>query len=185
MRIYTVGHSTRSFEDFVTMLRAWSVGHLVDIRSFPGSRRYPQFNREQLERALPAAGIAYSHLKELGGLRRASLSDSPNGGWKNESFRNYADYMLSPDFSQGLSRLLELSGAQVQLAIMCAEAVPWRCHRQLVSDALVALHGVQVLHILSPEKVQEHSVTSFAVPRSGVLIYPLEDTEGVTRNLFD
>jgi len=174
MPIFTVGHSTRSFDDFLLILRAWSVQNLVDIRSFPGSRRYPQFNRENLEQALPAAMVGYSHIKELGGRRRSELPESPNVGWKNESFRNYADYMLTAEFSEGLDRLVQLS-TDLRLAIMCAEAVPWRCHRQLVSDALVALHGIEVQHILSAEKVQKHSLTSFAVPHSGRLIYPEVD----------
>ena len=175
MAIFTIGHSTRSFEDFLAILRARSVQHIVDIRSYPGSRRYPQFNRAHLEQALPAAHLGYSHIKELGGLRSCALPESPNTGWKNESFRNYADYMLTSDFSEGLNRLVE-SSTHLPVAIMCAEAVPWRCHRQLVSDALVALYGIEVQHILSAEKVQKHSLTSFAVTEAGRLIYPEVDS---------
>ena len=143
--LYTVGHSTRSLDALVETLRAHSIQTLVDIRAFPMSRRLPQFNRESLEKSLPAAGIDYVWMKGLGGYRKKSREDSPNIGLRNASFRNYADYMLTPEFGQAVARLLELA-ERGNAAIMCAERMYFQCHRMLVSDYLTA-HGHTVLHI--------------------------------------
>lgn len=140
--VYTIGHSTRTLEELIAALQAHGVGTLVDIRAFPMSRRMPHFNRESLERELPKNGIQYVWMKDLGGRRKKVLPQSPNTGLRNESFRNYADYMLTDEFEQGISRLLQFDRA----AIMCAERVYFQCHRMLVSDYLVA-HGHIVLHI--------------------------------------
>jgi len=143
--VYTIGHSTRDIDRFIALLEREHIQHVADVRSFPGSRRYPQFGREALAASLAARGIGYSHHPELGGRRRAR-PDSPNGAWRNESFRGYADYMLTPAFATALDVLVD-EAARQRTAIMCAEAVPWRCHRSLISDALVA-RGVEVLDIL-------------------------------------
>lgn len=168
--IYTIGHSTHPLEEFTELLRAHGVGRLSDVRSFPGSRRYPHFNAEALSRTLPAAGIEYVPLKELGGRRRP-VPDSPNTGLRNESFRGYADYMRTPPFAAGLDRLLRLA-AEIPTAIMCSEAVPWRCHRNLIADALVLLRQVPVRHILGTEEPRPHTPTAIAVSRGGMIAYP-------------
>ncbi len=171
MTIYTLGHSTRSLEDLLEILGAWKIELLVDVRSLPGSRKFPQFNRESLESALPAKGFEYLHLKSLGGLRKKQPGESVNQAWENLAFRNYADYMQTGEFRAGLSELIDLAERK-RTAIMCAEAVPWRCHRQLISDALVGLKHVDVFHILSATKGQEHRLTGFAKIEDGRLIYP-------------
>jgi uncharacterized protein (DUF488 family) len=168
LRIWTVGHSTRSAEEFNETLAAHHIQALVDVRSFPGSRRYPQFNKQQLATSLPANGVAYFHLLELGG-RRPARKDSMNTAWKNASFRGYADHMESDEFRQGIERLLEIGG-ESRTAIMCAEALWWRCHRSLVSDFLKA-RGVQVIHILDATHEQEHPYTSAARIFDGELTY--------------
>lgn len=174
MTIFTIGHSTRPIADFLGLLARSSIARLVDIRAFPGSRRYPHFNREALASELPAAGIAYLHRPSLGGRRRLS-PDAPPSGWRNDSFRAYAEYMRTPAFRAALDELIEL-GVTKRTAIMCSEAVPWRCHRTLVSDALTA-RGVQVEHILDAG-VSPHRLTRFAVVRDGEVIYPpTSDTE--------
>lgn len=132
--ILTVGHSTRTTEIFIEMLQVHGVKQLVDVRTIPRSRHNPQFNRDTLPETLGSAEIAYAHLNELGGLRHARL-DSPNTGWRNTSFRGFADYMQTPEFAVGLQALLQIAGLK-QTAIMCTEAVPWRCHRSLIADAL-------------------------------------------------
>ncbi|HLH10240.1 MAG TPA: DUF488 domain-containing protein [Terriglobales bacterium] len=167
--VYTVGHSTRSIEEFVGILKAHGIEQLIDIRTIPKSRRNPQFNRESLPKSLAEAGIEYRHLSALGGLRRAR-SDSLNTAWRNASFRGYADYMQTPAFRQSLGKLIEL-GAEKRTAIMCAEAVPWRCHRSLVADALLA-RGVHVEEILSEGKVRPHAMTPFAHVEAGEVSYP-------------
>src|SRR3954469_977932 len=133
--IYTIGHSTRPFDEFVALLQANGVRRVVDVRTMPRSRRNPQYNTDTLPETLGAAGIDYTHLKGLGGLRRPRR-DSPNGAWRNESFRGYADYMQTPAFDSALGELLELADEE-PCTLMCAEAVPWRCHRSLVADALL------------------------------------------------
>src|SRR5437868_4029996 len=145
MRLFTIGHSTRSLDEHLQLLRRHGIERLVDIRRYPGSRRYPHFSRDALALSLPAAGIEYIHMPELGG-RRKPLPDSPNLGLRNEQFRAYADYMATPEFHAAIDALLASEKVTVY---MCAEAVPWRCHRNLVSDELVR-RGVEVLHILGP-----------------------------------
>ncbi|MGH3431186.1 MAG: DUF488 family protein, partial [Terriglobales bacterium] len=142
--IYTIGHSTHPIDEFVELLHAYSVEQLVDIRSVPKSRHNPQFQQSELEQSLPAAGVTYCYMKQLGGLRHA-VKDSVNKGWRNTSFRGYADYMQSSDFKQAVQDLIYYA-ANRPTAIMCAEAVPWRCHRSLVGDALL-VRGVDVIDI--------------------------------------
>jgi len=167
--IFTIGHSTHSIEEFIALLSARGIRHLVDVRSIPKSRHVPQFNSEALASSLSAAGIAYTHLKALGGRRR-SRKDSINIGWRNTSFRGYADYMATPQFAEGLATLIEIA-SHTPTAIMCAEAVPWRCHRSLISDALI-LKGWQVRDILTAVPAAEHKLTPFLVPVNGQPTYP-------------
>src|SRR5579863_9223903 len=151
--VFTVGHSTLPIEQFIALLKAYGIERLVDIRTIPRSRHNPQFNSDTLGEALRAESIDYSVLPALGGLRRPR-KDSPNMGWRNESFRGYADYMQSAEFEAGLQTLIRMSGLR-RVAIMCAEAVPWRCHRSLVADAL-QVHGVPVVEILSETNYRMH-----------------------------
>jgi uncharacterized protein (DUF488 family) len=155
----TIGHSTHPIEAFVRMLQAHGVGTLVDVRTVPRSRHNPQFNRETLPESLQAAGIAYVHMEGLGGLRHARR-DSVNTGWRNLSFRGYADYMQTAEFAAALRQLIELSRAR-PTAIMCSEAVPWRCHRSLIADAL-AVRGIPVEHIMTAASRKPHTLTPFA-----------------------
>ena len=166
-RLFTIGHSTRSFEQFLQLLEREGVTHLVDVRAFPASRRYPHFNGPELATSLPANGIRYSHVPELGG-RRKGRKDSHNTLWRNASFRAYADYMETPRFVSALEDLIGLVEAD-RTAIMCAEAVPWRCHRSLISDAAVA-RGVPVWHILDAQ-TQPHKLTSFARIEGNIVRY--------------
>ena len=167
-RVWTVGHSTRSAEEFNQILIAHQIGSLVDVRSFPGSRRYPHFNRSDLALNLKSEGIHYSHLPELGGRRRPS-PDSKNTAWQNASFRAYADHLDSAEFQKGIDELLRLARAK-PTAVMCAEALWWRCHRSLIADFLKA-KGVEVIHILSAEKTEIHPYTSAARIVEGRLSY--------------
>jgi uncharacterized protein (DUF488 family) len=168
--VYTIGHSTRTFDELVAALKAHGIRTLVDIRSFPMSRRMPHFNHESLEVELPKHGIAYAWMKELGGRRKKIRNDSPNSGLRNDSFRNYADYMLTDEFAQGIERLLEIA-AEGNTAIMCAERVYFQCHRMLVSDYL-ASHGHTVLHIDDDRRpLREHKVMAEAQLVDGQLIY--------------
>jgi len=167
--VLTVGHSTRTREAFLRLLQAHEVSCVVDVRSIPRSRRNPQFNRETLPAKLRSAGIGYVHLAKLGGLRHAR-HDSPNMGWRNASFRGFADYMQTPEFEAGLQRLMKLAEKK-RMALMCAEAVPWRCHRSLISDALL-VRGFRVEHIMSGKRRQGHSLTPFARVRGKQIIYP-------------
>jgi uncharacterized protein (DUF488 family) len=169
LTIYTIGHSTRSLEELVALLEKNSVALLADVRTAPGSRRLPHFGKAVLERELPARGIAYVHLPDLGGLRKPRAG-SVNAGWRNLSFRGYADYMQTEEFRAALDALVR-SAADQRTALMCAEAVPWRCHRSLISDALV-VKGFEVLHITGPGRPQPHSLTSFAQVEDGRLTYP-------------
>ncbi|HEV2494940.1 MAG TPA: DUF488 domain-containing protein [Terriglobia bacterium] len=169
--VLTVGHSTRSLEAFLDLLRAHGVKRLADVRTVPRSRHNPQFNRDALPDSLRAAGIRYVHMPGLGGLRHA-CRDSPNTGWRNASFRGYADYMQTPEFAANLEKLVKLAG-QAQVAVMCAEAVPWRCHRSLIADALLA-RGIRVEHILSATRRQPHALTPFARVRGTSVTYPPE-----------
>lgn len=167
--LFTIGHSTRSLEELTEALRAHSIQTLVDIRAFPMSRRLPHFNRESLEKALPEAGIRYIWMKELGGRRKQSLDESPNIALRNESFRNYADYMLTPQFEHAMSELIKL-GEQSRTAYMCAERVYFHCHRMLLSDWLVA-HGHEVLHIDDAKPPRLHQLMAEARFKDGKLIY--------------
>lgn len=167
--MYTVGHSTLPIERFLAVLSAHGIERLADVRTMPRSRRNPQFNADALLESLRAAGIEYVPLRELGGLRKPH-ADSPNLGWRNDSFRGYADYMQTPEFARGLERLLAL-GRERRTAIMCAEAVPWRCHRSLVADAL-AVRGVPVVEILGETKAREHALTPFARVQGTTITYP-------------
>lgn len=167
--VYTIGHSTHPLAEFIAILKAHGIERLVDVRSIPRSRHTPQFNRDRLAKKLRSRGIAYTHLKALGGLRRAR-KDSVNTGWRNASFRGYADYMQTPEFSAGLDRLLRLARAK-RTAIMCAEAVPWRCHRSLIGDALL-IRKVKVWDIFSATSLRPHKRTPFARVRGLRIIYP-------------
>jgi uncharacterized protein (DUF488 family) len=171
MTVHTIGHSTHPIEQFISILQAHSIRRLVDVRTIPKSRRNPQFNRENLSASLPSAGIDYFHLPGLGGLRHPR-KDSINTAWRNASFRGYADYMQTPEFTENLHRLVELA-ADVPTAIMCAEAVPWRCHRSLIADALIA-RGIAVTEILSATKSQPHTITSFAHVEGHQVTYPAQ-----------
>ena len=167
--IHTIGHSTRQWPELVSALRAHRIRTLADIRSFPMSRRLPHFNRETLARELPALGIQYQWLRELGGRRKRQAAESPNVALRNDSFRNYADYMLTSEFKNGVERLLEIA-ALGRVAIMCAERVYFRCHRMLVSDYLT-LHGHEVLHIDDEKPARAHTPMAEARLVDGQLLY--------------
>ena len=167
--LYTIGHSTRTLDELIEALRAHSIRTLVDIRAFPMSRRLPHFNRENLETTLPAAAIQYVWMKALGGYRKKSREDSPNIGLRNQSFRNYADYMLTDDFQDAAAELVRL-GEQAPSAYMCAERVYFHCHRMLVSDYLVA-HGHEVMHIDATGPAKPHKLTAEGRMIDGQLIY--------------
>lgn len=168
MDFWTIGHSTRSLEEFLRLLREHQIQQVADVRRFPMSRRHPQFNQAPLQQRLAKEGIGYQHLIELGG-RRAPLPDSPNVAWRNLSFRGYADHMSTPEFARGTERLLQL-GLSGRVAILCAELLWWRCHRALIADYLKA-RGHQVCHILGPEKSEEHPFTGAARIVQGGLSY--------------
>jgi len=167
--VFTVGHSTRPLEAFLELLRGHGVTRLLDVRTVPRSRVNPQFNRDTLPGALRAAGIVYDHLPGLGGLRHPR-ADSPNLAWRNASFRGFADYMQTREFADGLATVMELAGRE-QVALMCAEAVPWRCHRSLIADALT-VRGVPVEHVMSATRRQVHSLTPWARVEGDRLTYP-------------
>ncbi len=172
VQLYTIGHSTRTLDELTALLRAVDVSVLADIRSIPRSRHNPQFNADSLVLSLRARGLRYTHLPELGGLRHAH-KDSHNGAWRNASFRGFADYMQTEGFESGLSRLRKLA-TKGTVALMCAEAVPWRCHRSLVADALTA-RGAQVRDIIGPSKPTLHRMTAFARVKGAQVTYPDED----------
>jgi uncharacterized protein (DUF488 family) len=167
--LYTIGHSTRSIEELIAALQAHQIETLVDIRAFPMSRRLPQFNREALEKSLPGAGIRYVWMKALGGYRKKILAESPNIALRNDSFRNYADYMLTAEFEQAMAELIQLA-ENSRTAYMCAERVYFHCHRMLVSDWLVA-HGNDVMHIDGAGPVKTHMLMAEARIVDGRLIY--------------
>jgi len=188
MRIWTIGHSTRAIDEFISLLKQNEIKLLVDVRAWPGSKRYPQFNKDALAELLNAHKIRYEHFPELGGKRK-SKPDSRNTAWRNASFRGYADYMETEQFQKGMERLLDVAGQGAAawaateakhdggeavipcaVAIMCAEAVWWRCHRSLIADYLKA-RGVEVLHILGANKVEPHPYTSAARTVNGELSY--------------
>jgi uncharacterized protein (DUF488 family) len=168
-RILTIGHSTRTIEDFTDLLRTHGVQLVVDIRTVPRSRRNPQFNEDTLAASLTKSGIDYVRLKELGGLRHPR-KDSQNTGWRNPSFRGFADYMQTPDFETGINELIRLAQGR-SVAIMCAEALPWECHRSLVADALL-VRGIKVEHIMTLKKRTEHSMTKWAKVHGKRITYP-------------
>ena len=174
MTVWTIGHSTRTFDELVALLRAHTIDTLVDVRTVPRSRRHPQFEKDALARDLPEAAIADAHMPGLGGLRKPRLG-SLNSGWRNEGFRGYADYMLTDEFSRHLDALIRLA-AGTRTTIMCAEAVPWRCHRSLISDAL-AVRDVDVRHITSASAAAPHALTAWAHRDGTRLIYPPEQGE--------
>ena len=167
--IFTVGHSTLPIDDFAALLAVYGIETVADIRTVPRSRRNPQFNADALPRSLAAHGVEYVGLPGLGGLRKTS-KDSPNKGWRNDSFRGYADYMQTPAFTQALGELIDLSRHK-RVAIMCAEAVPWRCHRSLVADAL-EVRGIPAVEILSKTSHRLHKLTPFAEVHGTGLTYP-------------
>lgn len=175
--IYTIGHSTRALEDFLALLKREGITRIADVRTFPASRRHPHFNKESLAESLEGAGIGYTHLPELGG-RRTPRKDSRNTAWRNAGFRGYADYMETAAFENGLGSLLDLA-QRGRTAIMCAEAVPWRCHRSMISDALLA-RGESVLHILDAG-TKPHTLTPFARVAGRKVSYAGTDNPG----LFD
>ena len=168
-KLYTIGHSTRSIDDFISLLRMYKINQLVDIRTIPKSRHNPQYEQEQLKTSMENVHIQYIYLKNLGGLR-SSTKPSLNGAWRNRSFRNYADYMQTDEFKLGLAELVEVS-QNSNTAIMCAEAVPWRCHRSLVGDALL-VHKIAVIDIFDLHNSKPHTLTSFAVVNGTEITYP-------------
>jgi uncharacterized protein (DUF488 family) len=167
--LYTIGHSTRRIDEFLALLQAHGIQQLVDVRTAAGSRRNPQFMKNELSRTLAAHAIRYTHIPTLGGFRKPR-ADSPNAAWRNASFRGYADYMQTPEFERALAELLDLA-ARAPTAVMCAESVPWRCHRSLIADAVVA-RGLTAGHITSPYRCNAHMLTSFARVESGRVTYP-------------
>lgn len=173
-RLFTIGHSTHPLEEFVRILAGRGVDRIVDVRTVPKSRHNPWFAEEELRSSLPLHGIDYHRVQALGGLRHAR-KDSPNGAWRNASFRGYADHMQTPEFAAGLDQLLALS-AGASVAIMCAEALPWRCHRSLIGDALV-VRGVAVDDILSATSVRPHALTPFAVVAGERITYPATEEQ--------
>ena len=169
--VFTIGHSTRTLAEFIRLLQIHAVTRVVDVRTVPRSRHNPQFNKDSLALALEKAGLGYVHLPGLGGLRHAKR-DSLNVGWRNASFRGYADYMQTPEFERSLEELIQLSNRD-RIALMCAEAVPWRCHRSLIADALL-VRGIRTEDIMSPTRRQLHSLTPFAKVCGNTVTYPAE-----------
>jgi uncharacterized protein (DUF488 family) len=171
--IYTIGHSTRPLDQFIGMLKAHDRELVADVRTIPRSRRNPQYNSDSLETNLKASGIGYAHLASLGGLRHAK-KDSVNQGWENDSFRGFADHMQTEEFEKGLEALIGLAG-QKKTVILCAEAVPWKCHRSLIADALF-VRGITVLHIMSRSSVRPHALTPWAEVIGTAITYPAPGT---------
>lgn len=170
MALFTIGHSTRGLDEFIALLEAHGIDELVDVRRFPGSRRHPQFGSAALEASLAQAGMAYRHAEVLGG-RRDVRADSPHGAWRNTSFRGYADHMDTAEFQAALEEVLTEAESR-NVVVMCAEAVPWRCHRNLIADAATA-RGVTVLHIHTPERAEPHALSKHARARAdGTVEYP-------------
>ncbi|MBC7592859.1 MAG: DUF488 domain-containing protein [Kineosporiaceae bacterium] len=173
MKVFTVGHSTHPIDEFIGLISAHEVQTIADIRTIPKSRHNPQFGQHELEGSLKDAGLGYVRLESLGGLRHTTKA-SVNGAWRNASFRGYADYMQTPEFALGIGELLTMAGERI-IAIMCAEAVPWRCHRSLVGDALL-VRGIEVLDIMSGTIAKPRTLTSFAQVDGTAITYPPEDT---------
>ena len=176
--VLTIGHSTRALEVFIGLLQAHAVSRVVDVRTVARSRHNPQFNKASLSDSLKEAGVGYVHIPGLGGLRHAR-QDSLNMGWRNASFRGYADYMQTPEFERGLEELIELAN-QSRIVLMCAEAVPWRCHRSLIADALL-VHGIRVEDIMSSTRRHVHTFTPFAKVQGVTITYPALGLTGVCR----
>ena len=172
--VMTIGHSTRMLDEFIGLLQAHAVSLVADVRTIPRSRHNPQFNKTSLPEELKKAGLGYIHLPGLGGLRHAKLT-SLNVGWRNASFRGYADYMQTPEFETSLEELIQLA-KQKQIAIMCAEAVPWRCHRSLIADALL-VRRIRTEDIMSPTRRQVHMLTPFAKVQGTTITYPAENLQ--------
>jgi len=166
--VWTIGHSTRDIDEFIGLLAENAIEAIADVRSLPGSRKFPHFNAESLADSLPKTGIEYIPFKQLGGRRKVS-KDSPHTVWRHPAFRGYADYMDTDDFQKGIDELLDLA-AKKRTAIMCSEAVWWRCHRSMISDYLKSI-GVKVIHIMAPGKTEEHPFTSAATIIEGKLVY--------------
>jgi uncharacterized protein (DUF488 family) len=179
--LWTIGHSTRSADEFLSLLALHEIGRLVDVRRYPGSRRYPHFNYDALAARLPQAGLVYHHMPDLGG-RRPTRPDSPNVGWKNAGFRGYADYMQTAEFHTAIEELTS-EAARSRTVIMCAEAVPWRCHRSLIADRLV-IEGWEVRHITGSSQAQKHRLTAFAVQKGRDLLYPASENHETSPRLF-
>ncbi|MGL5018743.1 MAG: DUF488 family protein [Luteolibacter sp.] len=177
--VMTIGHSTRTIEEFISLLLAHSVSRIVDVRTVPRSQHNPQFNKDSLPDSLEKVGLSYVHLPGLGGLRHAK-PDSINMGLRNTSFRGYADYMQTPEFEESLEELIVLANHD-RLALMCAEAVPWRCHRSLIGDALL-VRGIRTEDIMSPTRRQVHTLTHFAKVQGTAITYPTEDPESTQKN---
>jgi uncharacterized protein (DUF488 family) len=169
--VMTIGHSTHTLEEFIRLLQAHGATCVVDVRTVPRSRHNPQFNKDSLPQSLKPAGLGYVHTPGLGGLRHAKR-DSPNMGWRNASFRGYADYMQTPEFAQSLEELIRLA-RQDRIVLMCAEAVPWRCHRSLIADALL-VRGIRTEDIMSATRRQAHTLTPFAKVQGTAITYPAE-----------
>jgi len=176
--VLTIGHSTRTLDEFIRLLQAHGVSRVVDVRTVPRSRHNPQFNKTLLPRELKKAGVGYVHLPGLGGLRHAKR-DSLNVGWRNASFRGFADYMQTPEFEQSLEELIQLATKE-RVALMCAEAVPWRCHRSLIADALL-VHGIRTEDIMSLTRRQVHTLTPFVKVRGTTITYPPENKRSTQR----
>jgi len=176
--VLTIGHSTRTLEEFIGLLQKHAVSRVVDVRTVPRSRHNPQFNKASLPGSLKKAGLSYVHLPGLGGLRDARR-DSLNLGWHNASFRGYADYMQTPKFEKNLEELVQWA-KQDRIALMCAEAVPWRCHRSLIADALL-VRGIRTEDIMSPSRRQVHTLTPFAKVRGTTITYPIGASRGTTK----
>ena len=176
--VMTIGHSTRTLEEFIDLLQTHGASCVVDVRTVPRSRHNPQFNKASLPEPLKNAGLGYVHLPGLGGLRHAK-PDSLNMGWRNTSFRGYADYMQTPEFAQSLDELIQLAN-QDQIVLMCAEAVPWRCHRSLIADALL-VRGIRTEDIMSPTRRQAHALTPFAKVQGIAITYPAEASESMQK----
>jgi uncharacterized protein (DUF488 family) len=172
--VLTIGHSTRTLDEFIGLLQAHAVSRVVDVRTIPRSRHNPQFNKDSLPDTLRKAGLEYVHMPGLGGLRHAK-ADSRNLGWRNASFRGYADYMQTQEFAGSLEELIRLA-RQGRIALMCAEAMPWRCHRSLIADALT-VRGIRTEDIMSPTCRQIHALTPFAKVRGTTVTYPAEDLQ--------
>ncbi len=177
--VLTIGHSTRTIEEFIRLLQINLVARVVDVRTVPRSRHNPQFNRDTLPASLKAADIGYTHMAELGGLRHTT-KDSINMGWRNVSFRGYADYMQTPEFQEALDELILLAH-QDRIALMCAEAVPWRCHRSLIADALL-VRGIRSEDIQSETRCLVHTLTPFAEVHGTTITYPPEARTGISVN---